>query len=359
MLKNIDVNCIPPYPVYLGRDILSQFNDLFSVAKYTKRFIVYDESVSGFYGALELAMGVNCNTFLKIKGGEDSKEIETVAILWGHFLQAGLDRNSLVVCVGGGATLDLVGFAASTYMRGINFIHVPTTLLSQVDASIGGKTGVNSHGVKNLVGAFRQPVGVLVDTAFLVTLDDRQFRSGVAEMIKHGLMLSSDHCKELQGFNWMTWRDKVSSLAELVYNSCQLKAKVVAEDPKETGLRKSLNFGHTVGHAIEVISHSTEYPLTHGEAVSLGMCAEITMAIHSGVCDESAKVMLYDLLISVGLPTKLQTRVSFESIEQVMYSDKKNVAGRIMFAVPSAIGLALTEQSFENQVMRAGVLEIM
>jgi 3-dehydroquinate synthase len=292
-------------------------------------------------------------------GGEKAKDVNILSFLWGEFLKGGLDRKGIVVTFGGGATLDVAGFAASTYMRGISFIHVPTTLLSQVDASIGGKTSLNIHGVKNLVGAFQQPSGVCVDVSFIASLSDREIRSGVAEMIKHGIMFSKEHFEELKGISWSGVRQEFSQLSGVIYNSCRIKASVVAVDPQEGGIRKALNFGHTVGHVVEILSHELGEPLTHGEAVALGMRAEAAMAVKAKLCGLEALNQLVDLIEYVGLPTTWKTVASSSVIARRMSTDKKNVRGKILFSVPTAVGQFEVDLEFPEDVMFYGLSEIL
>jgi 3-dehydroquinate synthase len=345
--------------VLIGKDIVKEIPQYFDFSKYSGGCIVCEAAVAKNYGDLIRSSMPPGFQFIPVPGGEGAKSLEMLSFLWGEFLKGGVDRKGVVVNFGGGAMLDITGFASSTYMRGVSFIHVPTTVLSQVDASIGGKTGLNIHGVKNLVGSFQQPAGVCVDVAFIRTLSDREIRAGVAEMIKHGMMFSEEHFKELKGISWPSVRQDPSQLSQVIFNSCQIKARVIAADPHEGGLRKALNFGHTVGHAIEMLSHESGEPLTHGEAVALGMKAETAMAVESKLCRKETFDRLVDLLTSVGLPTTWKSTVSSDVIIGRMTQDKKNVGGRILFAVPRAVGQLEIDCEFSESVLSDGLGRIL
>jgi 3-dehydroquinate synthase len=357
-LQSLNVQCAPPYSVLIGSDIVKEIPRYFDLVKYSGGCIVCDAAVNQVYGDLIQTSMPPGFQFIMAPGGETAKNLDTLSFLWGAFLKAGLDRKGVVVTFGGGATLDVTGFAASTYMRGVSFIHVPTTLLSQVDASIGGKTGLNIHGVKNLVGAFQQPSGVCIDAEFIPSLSDREIRSGVAEMIKHGMMFSKEHFEELKGISWLQVRQALPQLSRVIYNSCQIKARVVAADPYEGGLRKALNFGHTVGHAIEILSHEIGEPLTHGEAVALGMRAETAMAVKAKLCGLEALNRLVALIDFVGLPIVWKTTVSSSAIAGRMGTDKKNVRGKILFSVPTEVGKLEIDREFSESAFSYGLSEI-
>ena len=358
-MQTIEVQCVPPYLVMIGNRIVHNIRECLSLAKYSGGCVVCDEAVSQEYGDLIRSSLPNGFHFISVQGGEATKNVDTLCFLWGEFLRIGLDRKGVVVNFGGGAILDVAGFAASTYMRGISFIHVPTTLLSQVDASIGGKTGLNIHGVKNLVGAFQQPSGVCIDVNFLSSLNDRELRSGVAEMIKHGIMFDTKYFNALELFPWSRLRLEVSQLSEIIYSSCQIKARIVAEDPQEAGIRKALNFGHTVGHAIEILSYELEKPLTHGEAVALGMIAETVMAVKEKLCGSEVYDRLGQILSCVGLPIRWDASVSCSAIFDKLSTDKKNIGGKLLFAVPSAIGQFKVNSEFSSETVLFGLEELL
>lgn len=269
---------------------------------------------------------------IEVDPGEENKNIDFCIGVWKMLLDFGAERNSLMINLGGGVVTDLGGFAASTYKRGIDFIQVPTTLLSQVDASVGGKTGIDLDAVKNIIGTFTQPQAVYIHTDFLKTLDRRQLISGFAEMIKHGFIFDAEYFHDLKAFDF----DNPDS--ELIYRSVEIKNKVVTEDPKEMGLRKILNFGHTIGHAVETYSMENDAdPLVHGEAIAIGMICEAYLShLHNGLA-ESQLEEIVTYIRSVFPPYELKTS-SVDSLTEIMKNDKKNVNGRIGFSLLSEIG---------------------
>lgn len=240
---------------------------------------------------------------IEIPDGEQYKNIETLASIYGRLIDCGLDRGSFILALGGGVVGDIAGFAAATYLRGIPFVQVPTTLLAQVDSSVGGKTGINHDKGKNLIGAFYQPVSVLIDVAALDTLPEREFLSGMAEVVKYGVAQDGELFEFIfANADKLLARDK-DSLLTVIKRSCALKASIVAQDERETGLRAVLNYGHTFGHAVETLTCYREY--THGEAVAIGMvqAAKISARMGYSVQAETERIIL--LLEMLGLPTAL------------------------------------------------------
>jgi len=254
---------------------------------------------------------------------------------WDALLAAGLDRGSTVVALGGGAVGDLAGFVAATYMRGVNFVQLPTTLLAQVDASIGGKTAIDHPRAKNLVGAFHQPRLVLVDPAALTTLPEREFRSGLAEVIKHGIVLDADYFADLEKHLVPLLARDIETLTRVVAGSCRLKASVVERDEQEAELRAVLNYGHTIGHAVEAVTGYARW--THGEAVSLGIAAEARLAERLGVGSRETTVRQIELLRAVGLPVRDSGAAPLAVLE-ALGRDKKAREGRVPFVLAPAIG---------------------
>lgn len=274
-----------------------------------------------------------------VPSGERSKSIAEASDLYDQLVDFQADRRTVVVAVGGGVVGDLAGFVAATYARGLRFVQVPTTLLSMVDSSVGGKTGVNHPKGKNLIGAFHQPAGVMIDTATLDTLPDREYRSGLAEVVKYGVILDEAF------FAWL--EDNVAGLNErspdvlqhVVARSCELKAYVVKEDEYETsGLRAILNYGHTYAHAFEALSGYGE--LLHGEAVAIGMICGSRLAHRLGRIDASVIDRQVQLLQAVGLPTEVPTALADQhtAILDCMLLDKKTVAGDLKFVLPDRMG---------------------
>jgi 3-dehydroquinate synthase len=251
--------------------------------------------------------------------------------LWKSFLQNGLDRKSTVIALGGGVIGDLAGFAASTYMRGIHWIAVPTTLLSMVDASLGGKTGFDLPEGKNLIGSFYSPKLVLADPSLLLTLPERELRSGMAEVVKHGIISDPelfDFCSH--GLDWIK-----ANLAAIVKRAMAVKIQVIEKDPYEKGFRAALNLGHTVGHAVELASR---FQLRHGEAIAIGMVIESNYAERIGLAKNGLTNTITNTLSALGLPTSIPREMSREEIVRAMRVDKKKNAASIRFALPVEIG---------------------
>ena len=274
-------------------------------------------------------------TVVELPAGEAAKSVEVASRGWDALLAAGLDRGSTVVALGGGAVGDLAGFVAATYMRGVNFVQLPTTLLAQVDASIGGKTAIDHPRAKNLVGAFHQPRLVLVDPAALTTLPDREFRSGLAEVVKHGIVLDADYFADLEKSLAALLARDIETLTRVVAGSCRLKANVVERDEQEAELRAVLNYGHTIGHAVEAVTGYARW--THGEAVSLGIAAEARLAERLGIGSRETAGRQIELLRAVGLPVRDSGAAPLAVLE-ALGRDKKAREGRVPFVLAPEIG---------------------
>ena len=258
------------YPIFFENS-LEELSRFVSQGDYSRFFVLTDENTAIHCLPQVQAYFEGKNNFdiIEINAGEESKDIDFCIGIWKMLIDFGADRKSLLINLGGGVISDMGGFVASTYKRGIDFVHVPTTLLSQVDASVGGKTGVDVDKIKNIIGTFTQPKAVFIVNEFLSSLPERQVLSGAAEMLKHGLIADAAYWHLLKNSN-------LSAPSEdLIYRSVEIKNEVVTADPFERGIRKSLNFGHTIGHALETNSllHDT-HPLTHGEAIAIGMICE-------------------------------------------------------------------------------------
>ncbi len=296
--------------------------------------IVTDENVAKFH-AEKVAAVLRSSDFepkvLVVPAGEAHKNLETMSRLWHGFLEAGLDRKSTVIALGGGVIGDMTGFAASTFMRGIQWIGVPTTLLSMVDASLGGKTGFDLPEGKNLVGSFYPPKLVLADPQLLATLPEAELISGMAEVVKHGI-ISDPELFHLcsRGLNWVK-----DHLEEIVKRAMTVKIKIIEEDPYEKRFRAALNLGHTVGHAVELVSN---FQLRHGEAVAIGMVAEAKLAERLTVAGKGLSETVAESLSALGLPIQIPKELPREEIIHVMRMDKKKNAKAIRFALPVKIG---------------------
>jgi 3-dehydroquinate synthase len=292
--------------------------------------------------------------------GEQSKTRATWSLLTDQLIAAGHRRDSVLVALGGGVTGDLVGFVAATYMRGVPFVQVPTSLLAMIDASIGGKTGVDTVAGKNLVGAFHQPSLVLIDPRLLKTLPPQHLRQGLAEAIKHGVIADASY------FSWIT-----SSLREvldaaetddatatrLVQRSVEIKVSVVSQDEREGGIRKILNFGHTIGHAVEQV---TGYGVSHGDAVAIGMVAEATLAERLGIATPGLADTIATVCDAAGLPVRLPADADPSEIVIATRTDKKTRAGVVEYALPRGIGqMAGSDAGYGVTVPEADVLKML
>jgi 3-dehydroquinate synthase len=293
--------------------------------------IVTDENVAKHHlEKIKHAIGADTKSIV-IPAGEEHKNLETISFLWKSFLEAGLDRKSTVIALGGGVIGDMSGFAAATYMRGINWIGIPTTLLSMVDASLGGKTGIDLPEGKNLIGSFHPPKLVLADPSLLLTLPERELISGMAEVVKHGV-ISDPELFELctRGMGWVK-----EHLEEVVKRAMAVKIKVIEEDPYEKGFRAALNLGHTVGHAVELVSR---FELRHGEAIAIGTVAEAKYAEQIGVAEKGLADKIAETMSALGLPIQIPGEMPREKIIGAMRVDKKKSARTIRFALPVKIG---------------------
>lgn len=275
-----------------------------------------------------------------IPPGEASKSFEQAQALYTRALEAGLTRSSTIVALGGGVVGDLAGFIAATYMRGIGFIQIPTTLLAQVDSSVGGKVAINHPLAKNIIGAFYQPRMVFINPHTLKTLPQREFATGMAELIKHAFIADNQFLPWLEQNMEALLSRNVQTLTHALYCSCSIKARIVEQDEKESGLRMVLNFGHTIGHAIESATGYSTY--THGEAVAMGMVYEAKIAVHRGLIGRDYVERLSSLLEKAGLPTRLEAATwkaaDWNLLLERMAYDKKNTDSRIVFVLPTGYG---------------------
>jgi len=322
------------YPIYFENSI-SELAKFIEQGKYSRFFILTDENTAEHCLPLvkEKISHLENYDIIEINAGEESKDIDFCIGIWKMLIDFGADRQSLMVNLGGGVISDLGGFAASTYKRGIDFVHVPTTLLSQVDASVGGKTGIDIDSIKNIIGTFTQPKAVFIEYDFLKSLPDRQILSGLAEMLKHGLIC------DVAYWNLLKSSDLEHPSVELIYRSVEIKNKVVIEDPKETGIRKSLNFGHTIGHAVETYSllHDEGRHLSHGEAIAIGMICEAWLS-HKKIGLSSEELTEITDVISGLYPKYMIEESANEELYALMQKDKKNQNGKINCTLLTHIG---------------------
>ena len=300
--------------------------------------IITDSTVGRLYGR-RLLHGLEevvpgC-TLLDFPPGESSKSVRVWGALVSQVLRSGIGRDGFLVALGGGVVGDLAGFVAATVMRGVRYLHVPTTLLAQVDSSVGGKTGIDHAIGKNLIGAFHQPVGVVIDPSVLRTLPVRQFRAGLAEVIKIGVALDRTLLRALERQASAVLRRDPSALSAIVAHAVGLKAAVVGADEREADLRKSLNLGHTIGHAVEAASG---YSMLHGECVAIGMAAEGRIAVRLGFLTPRDERRILMTLRRFGLPTKMPKLRSASAFAQALTADKKARLGVPEFSLPAGIG---------------------
>jgi 3-dehydroquinate synthase len=288
---------------------------------------------------------------LVVEEGETSKSIAVAEMLWHKLLALGADRKTVIVAVGGGVVGDLAGFVAATYARGLPFVQVPTTLLAQVDSSVGGKTGVNLPGAKNMVGAFWQPRGVLIDVQTLKTQRERDYRAGLAEVVKYGVILDADFFATLEKEVPALLGRRHRTLSSVVARCCQLKAQVVeADEREETGLRAVLNYGHTFCHALEAVAGYGE--LLHGEGVSIGMMCAARLAQRLARVDEAFVTRQRALLLALGLPVVLP-KVDREALLRAMSHDKKTEHGHLRFVLPTRLGHVELVSDVDSDEVRA------
>lgn len=327
--------------------ILKQYLKEKSISKI---FIIVDENTNEYclpYFLPQLETEISFE-IIELEAGEENKTIETCVGVWEALTELGADRKSLVINIGGGVITDMGGFIASTFKRGLAFINIPTTLLSMVDASVGGKNGVDLGGLKNQIGTITQPDMVLIDTAYLQTLSQREMRSGLAEMLKHGLIASKEHWNKFKNLSEINFNEFDS----LIEESVSIKAKIVTEDPKENGIRKALNFGHTLGHAIETyfLEDPTKERLLHGEAIACGMILESYVSFKKQILTFEEYLEIKNQIQSIYEPISFNQN-DIEEIINLLIHDKKNEFGIVQFSLIDKIGHCLINQTVDNPII--------
>lgn len=321
------------YQVYFEEDLAS-LEPFIAARDYSHILVLVDINTNdNCLPVLQAAMpNITNYDIIEVDPGEENKNIDYCIGVWKTMLDFGADRKALMINLGGGVVTDMGGFAASTFKRGIDFIHIPTTLLSQVDASVGGKTGIDLDNVKNIVGTFTQPQAVFISTQFLKTLDHRQIASGFAEVIKHGLIKDKklyEECKRI---------DLNAIDIAIIHRSVEIKNNVITQDPLEKGLRKILNFGHTIGHAIEGYSlYNDKNPLLHGEAIGIGMICEAWLSHKYLGLSESDLKDISTTFLNIYAPYHY-SKDQYSTFLELMKNDKKNESNQIGFALLAAIG---------------------
>jgi 3-dehydroquinate synthase len=320
-----------------------------------RRFVVSSPLVWRLHGT-QIARAITANEPILVPDGERYKQLPTVARIYDALVRANADRASTLITFGGGVIGDMAGFAAATYLRGIALVHVPTTLLAQVDSAIGGKVGVNHPLGKNLIGAFYQPHAVVIDPQVLGTLPRREFRAGLYEVIKYGMTSSAGLFDRVGKDRKSIFARTLETLTPVIAESCRIKASVVAADEREAGPRRILNFGHTAGHAIEAVTKYRRF--RHGEAVGYGMMVAAEIAVARGALADRDRQALADLIASLG-PLPPIADLSPSQMIEAMQHDKKMVAGRLHFVLPTTVGATtivddVTEKEIRDALKRVG-----
>lgn len=343
------------YTIHTASGLLNEIGDfLVPFNLSSKNILITNPTVFGLYGQRVLnsikSKDIHCKCLI-IPDGEGYKDYYWAYHILSEMLKEGLDRKSCLFALGGGVIGDVTGFCASVYMRGIPFIQIPTTLLSQVDSSVGGKTGVNHPLGKNMIGSFHQPISVFIDTNTLHTLPNREFLAGMAEVIKYGVIWDKSFFQYLDEYKDEILGMSPSRLGHIIRRSCEIKAEVVSKDEKERNMRAILNYGHTIGHALET---ETNYSiLKHGEAVAIGMCIEAKISQLLGLIDDANVNKITRLIHDYGLPTYIPMSFKPESLIGHMQKDKKSVSGKITIITPTDIGEVKITKDVDFQYIKS------
>lgn len=341
------------YPIYIGTDLLDQYKLLTDHVRGSSALIVTNTTVAPLYlepveNSLKQS-NIRYDTVI-LQDGEQHKTIDSVMAIIENLLRQRHDRQSTIIALGGGVVGDIAGFAASIYQRGINFIQIPTTLLSQVDSSVGGKTGVNHPLGKNMIGAFYQPQCVIADATTLNTLPARELSAGLAEVIKYGLIYDASFFDWIEQHVDQLIAKNYDYLAEAILVSCRVKAVVVAQDERESGIRAILNLGHTFGHAIEACMGYGNW--LHGEAVAAGMVMAADLSVRHGWLDQAVKQRAIELLERCSLPVKSPDSMSIDDYMNAMAIDKKATDGKIKFVLLEGLGKAIVTANYDPALLQ-------
>ena len=338
------------YTIHFNENGYQALNDHLAHHHYSKVFIIVDSNTNEacLPKFLSLLATDRVIEIVEFDHGECFKNIDTCVQIWNVLTELGADRKSIVINLGGGVVTDLGGFVASTFKRGIDFIHVPTTLLAMVDASVGGKNGVDLGNLKNQIGVINTPTMVLVDTTFLETLPQNEMRSGLAEMLKHGLIYDKVYWEQFLDLSILDFAD----FDTLIYDSIVIKNKIVQQDPKENGIRKALNFGHTLGHAIEsyFLENENKHTLLHGEAIAAGMILESYISWKKEYLSKDDYLQIKKTIQNI-FETIIFKEADLPPIMKLLIHDKKNEYGTIQFALLEQIGKIKINQEVENELI--------
>ena len=319
-----------------------------------RRFVVSSPAIWRFHGA-QLQRALGSAEPILIPDGERYKTLQSVSRIYEGLIRAGADRGSAIVAAGGGVVGDTAGFAAATFLRGITLVHIPTTLLAQVDSSVGGKVGVNHALGKNLIGAFHQPELVIIDPTLLRTLPRREFRSGLYEVVKYGMIASRDLFERVSHGTKAIFARDPDVLVPIIVESCRIKADVVTKDEREGGLRRILNYGHTIGHALESVTRYRRF--RHGEAIGYGMLAAADLAVARGALAELERQALVRLIAELG-PLPAIADLSVNDIMEAVRRDKKVVNGTLHFVIAIQIGATMTIDDVSEDELKAVLVRL-
>jgi 3-dehydroquinate synthase len=340
------------YPIHFNENGYETLNVHLKENKYSNLFIIVDSNTNEFclptfLPLLETDLTIE---IVEFEAGEHNKNIETCVQIWNVLTELGADRKTLIINLGGGVVTDLGGFVASTFKRGIDFIHIPTTLLAMVDASVGGKNGVDLGNLKNQIGVINVPKMVLIDTRYLETVPQNEMRSGLAEMLKHGLIYDKIYWEQFLDLRAIDFTD----IDLLIYRSVEIKNEIVTQDPTEKNIRKSLNFGHTLGHAIEsyFLENENKTTLLHGEAIAVGMILESYISWCKKLLNQDQYLQIKSSLKSI-YDDVIFDENDIDPILELLIHDKKNEYGKIQFALIEGIGKIKINQYVENELILA------
>jgi 3-dehydroquinate synthase len=352
-MKIININLINnPYKIIFSND----YKDLIRFCKKylpnKKIFFISDSNVSKIYLSKFESILIKEKFIVEsfsFKAGEQSKNIKILTDIYDYALKIGVDRKFSVIALGGGVVGDVAGLFASTYMRGLNFVQIPTSLLAMVDSSIGGKTGIDLKNGKNIVGTFYQPKFVYINSNFIETLKPEHIKNGIGEIIKYAITFSSKFFDEL---NLILCKSIITKkdFDKLIYESCRFKANIVEEDEKEVkGIRELLNFGHTFGHALETVTKYKKY--LHGEAVVIGMLFVAELSNRIKFCNDITKQKIREIIINAGFDDKLKLKVDCNALLNIMKKDKKSISKKIRFVLPKKIGEAVSGIEIDDRII--------
>ncbi len=356
---------VPIYSIFIERDY-NKLSDILNELQITngKVMVITDSNVESYHLTdilLKVREYTNHVYSFVMEAGENHKNLDTVSDIYEQLIQNKFDRNDVLLALGGGVVGDITGFAAATYLRGIRFVQLPTSLLAMVDSSIGGKTGVDFRAYKNMVGSFHQPQAVYINLSVLSTLPDREFYSGFGEIIKHGLIRNQEYALSLKDNVTVARNRNLDTLEEIVHQSCLVKQAVVENDPTEKNERALLNFGHTIGHAVEKFMNFT---LLHGECVAIGMVAASYISYLKGTISEDGLKRIIHLIEAYQLPIHFnmdinQQKIDSSEILSIIKHDKKMISGQIRFILLKELGNAYIDQTVTEDEMTKAISFIM